>query len=74
MNISAANKFFDKRIVSFDRFASIDLDQVVRSSSSDSERLRADVFATTFPHDMIAMLNIKLSGNTFLRELMTLQK
>lgn len=48
-------------------FAFIKLSEVINKSSNNSETLKADVFSTSYPNELIAFLNIRIVGFSFLR-------
>jgi hypothetical protein len=49
-------------------FAYIKLNEVVDKASCDVETIQTECFSTSYPHELIAFLNVKISG------LKTLQK
>lgn len=43
--------------------------KIIESSAGDIETSQIQVFSTSYPHELIAMLNIRITGMSFLRDL-----
>lgn len=53
-------------------FAIIKLNEQVQNSTSDFEILKAECFSTSFPHELIGYLHVKISGILILQKLANL--
>ncbi|CAO1346932.1 unnamed protein product [Diamesa serratosioi] len=51
-------------------FSTINLGDVIKKSKIDSEKLTANVYSTSYPHELIALLTVTIEGILFMKELL----
>lgn len=56
-------------IVWFGRFAHVKINAIVKEATENSEIVKAEVFSTIYPHNLIAYLLIRLTGIDFMKQL-----
>lgn len=52
------------------RFSTVNLSEVVKKSKIDSEKLSVNVYSTSYPHELIALLAVTFEGILFMKELL----
>ncbi|CAO1319480.1 unnamed protein product [Diamesa hyperborea] len=51
-------------------FSTVNLSEVVKKSKIDSEKLSVNVYSTSYPHELIALLTVTFEGILFMKELL----
>lgn len=73
--IKICNVTFDELSITFSvwfgRFAHVKINAIVNEATENSEIIKTEVFSTSYPHQLIAYLQIRLTGIDFMKQLIT---